>query len=135
MGRGRSRSGLLRHLRTVCVAAVAATVALAAPLAAASITADGAGCTLADAIRAANTDAGVGGSSCSAGSGADTIVLDYDAVLDAADAVASGSSDLLGGIAALPDVASDVTIAAGLGTTIARDPALACGEPPRAPSG
>ena len=43
-----------------------------APVLAATINVDGTNCTLADAIRSANTDAAVGG--CTKGSGADTLV-------------------------------------------------------------
>jgi hypothetical protein len=43
-----------------------------------TIVSDGVNCTLSDAITAANTDATVGGSSCSAGSGDDTIQITAD---------------------------------------------------------
>lgn len=56
---------------------------------------DGTACTLADAITAANTDTAKGG--CPAGSGADTITLQADAVL----------------AAALPAITSAVTIEGG----------------------
>ena len=88
----------------------------------ATIHADGTTCTLADAIVAANTDAATGG--CPKGDlGMDTIVLDADVTLTAID----GSSTLHVGLAAgLPDVTDDLTIAAGLGSVIQRDPTFTC---------
>ena len=62
----------------------------------------GAKCSLADAIRAANTDAAAGG--CPAGSGADSITLTADITLDAP----------------LPRIASDMTFVGG-GFTISGD--------------
>lgn len=89
---------------------------------AATITADGTTCTLADAIVAANTDTATGG--CPAGDlGADTIVLDADVTLIAAD---PGSSVYDGVGAGLPDVTDDLTITAGLGSVIQRDPNFTC---------
>ena len=66
--------------RFVSVCASIALFALAAPIFAADIAID-AGCTLADAIAAANTDAAVGG--CQAGDGADVITLSADITLEA----------------------------------------------------
>ena len=84
------------------------------------ITVDGV-CTLADAIRSANTDSDVG--SCSGASGADTIVLDVDTVISSA-AIDSTVED--GTPGALPDVTSEMTIQAGTSVLIARDAALGC---------
>ncbi|MEO1368420.1 MAG: hypothetical protein AAFX50_14700 [Acidobacteriota bacterium] len=89
---------------------------------AATITADGTTCTLADAIVAANTDAATGG--CPQGdAGADTVVLDADVTLTAADL---GSTVRNGVGAGLPDVTDDLTITAGLGSVIRRDPKFTC---------
>lgn len=92
-----------------------------------TIVVDGAVCTLADAIRAANDGTTVGG--CTGTAGIDALQLDADVVLTAADTV---DSSLLGGAhAALPDVTSAVVLAAGAGTTIERDETLGCdGEDP-----
>ena len=89
---------------------------------AATINADGTTCTLPDAIVAANTDTATGG--CPQGdTGADTIVLDADVTLTAVDAT-STLHDGLG--AGLPDVTDDLTLAAGLGNVIQRDPTFTC---------
>ncbi|MEM1181813.1 MAG: hypothetical protein AAGM22_25940, partial [Acidobacteriota bacterium] len=96
---------------------------LATPSAeAATISADGVTCTLANAIVAANTDTATGG--CPAGdTGADTIVLDADVTLSAVD----GTSTVNEGLAAgLPDVTDELTISAGLGSVIARDATFSC---------
>lgn len=63
--------------------AVAVTAALGLPLAAqaATITADGSTCTLADAVTSANTDTATGG--CAKGNGDDTIQLSADITLSA----------------------------------------------------
>ena len=89
---------------------------------AATITADGTTCTLADAIVAANTDTATGG--CPAGdTGADLIVLDADVTLTAVD----GSSTVHDGLAAgLPDVVDDLVIRAGSGSVIQREPTFTC---------
>ncbi len=73
------------------------------PLSTATITVSG-GCTLADAITAANTDTATG--ACAAGAGADTIELTEDVTL----------------MSVLPVVTDDVTIE-GNDATIGRDPA------------
>ncbi|MEM6454550.1 MAG: choice-of-anchor Q domain-containing protein [Acidobacteriota bacterium] len=89
---------------------------------AATITVDGVTCTLGDAIVAANTDAAVGG--CPAGdAGHDTIVLDADVTLAAAD---PRSTLFTGSPSGLPDVTDDLTITAGVADLIQRDPAFAC---------
>ena len=104
----------LQRRWAVSLAAVALALALgAAPSAAATITVGG-GCTLADAIVAANTDAATGG--CSAGSEADTITLPPGSTHTF---VTSG--DQTYGPTALPPITSPVTIA-GNGSTIRRDP-------------
>jgi hypothetical protein len=68
---------------------------------AAIIHADGATCTLVQAVHAANGDAPAGG--CAAGSGADTIVLGYDVILTAVDNDTEGPNGL-------PSVTSMITI-------------------------
>ena len=70
-------------------------------------------CTLVDAITAANTDTATGG--CSAGSGADTIVLPAGST----HTLTSVNNDTYGPTG-LPVISSVITIA-GLGSTIARD--------------
>jgi hypothetical protein len=117
---------VLRQI-VVALALVAAQAAVVPRSAAgATINADGASCTLADAIRSANADAAPGGSGCASGLGDDLIVLDADEAITLAEAVAAGASAILGGIAGLPDVTSTITIQAGLGDTIERDPAYGC---------
>ncbi len=92
------------------------------PAEAATIVADGTGCTLADAIVAANTNSPTGG--CPAGDDTDdTIVLDADVVLTA---VEPSSTFVSGGASGLPDVDGDLTITAGLGSVIQRDPSFTC---------
>ena len=93
-----------------------------AVLSAGTITVDGV-CTLTDAILSANADADVG--SCVGASGPDTLVLDVDVLLSAADAV--NSTLARGSFAGLPDVTTELTIEAGAGSVIERDPNLACG--------
>jgi hypothetical protein len=88
-----------------------------------TITADGVGCTLADAILSANTGTTFGG--CTGGSPEhDVIILDYDVVLSAADTVSSTSQR--GVYAGLPEITSVMTIQAGLGSVIERDDSLGC---------
>ncbi|WP_158608391.1 beta strand repeat-containing protein [Stagnimonas aquatica] len=77
------------------------SIALAAPVQAATITVNGSSCTLPDAITAANNDAATGG--CAAGSGTDTLVL-----------TTNGSYTLTG---QLPNITSTITIE-GNGSTI-----------------
>ena len=64
---------------TVCITLLALLSLVAVPSAHASDIVVDAGCTLADAIKAANTDAAAGG--CPAGNGADTISLSADITL------------------------------------------------------
>jgi len=87
-----------------------------APTFAATIEVDGTSCTLVDAITAANNDGPVGG--CTAGSGADTIVLPANSIhtLTAVNNTADSSPN------GLPPIVSTITIA-GNGSTITRDPA------------
>ena len=69
----RTRRALVRQWQR-SLSAIALLLALGqAPALAATIDVDGTNCTLADAIRSANTNTAVGG--CTKGSGADTIVL------------------------------------------------------------
>ncbi|MEM1180891.1 MAG: SdrD B-like domain-containing protein [Acidobacteriota bacterium] len=95
---------------------------LAAPTVAATLFVDGVICTLTDAIVAANTDTAAGG--CPAGDpGHDTLILDADVTLSAVD----GSSTPHGGVrSGLPDVTDDLTVVAGLGSVIRRDPIFTC---------
>ncbi|MCG8461630.1 MAG: hypothetical protein MI919_35560, partial [Holophagales bacterium] len=101
---------------------LASFLLVALPIRAATLHVDGTTCSLADAIVAANTDTPTGG--CPQGdSGADTLVLDADLTLSAADP----TSTLHGGVrAGLPDITDDLTIAAGLGSVIRRDPTFTC---------
>ncbi len=82
----------------------------------------GGGCTLGDAIEAANADSTVGGC-VSTLPGRDVLLLGADVVLTAADTARSTLID--GAYAGLPDVTSDITIV-GNENTIARDGSLAC---------
>lgn len=72
----------------------------------------GAGCTLSQAITAANTDAQI--AMCAAGSGADTINLPANSIIElsAIDPLSDGSSGL-------PSITSDITIQ-GQGSTLTR---------------
>ena len=81
------------------------------------------GCTLPDAITAANNDAPAGG--CPAGSGADVIQLTGDVVLTSVDNNEVGDNGL-------PVVTTDITIVGG-GSTIERDAAAPDGDPPARP--
>ena len=85
---------------------------LVQPVYASNITVDGI-CTLPDAIQSANTDSPVG--SCSAGSGADVIILDIDTLLTT---VFVSSATLDYSQAGLPDITSEMTIQAGTADTI-----------------
>lgn len=80
---------------------------------AAGITADGTTCTLANAIKSANTDSAVGG--CAAGAGDDLITLTADVALTAPFGIVNGEDT------GLPAITTTLTIA-GNGHTIARDP-------------
>jgi hypothetical protein len=104
----------VRGFLVVTVLALSVVVA-PAPAAAASITV-GNGCTLADAITAANTDTATGG--CAAGSGDDTIVLEAGATYTLT-AVADINGFL--GPSGLPAITTTMTIQ-GNGATIQRDP-------------
>lgn len=85
---------------------------------------DGTVCALGDAIEAANADLTTVGGCVDASAGPDTIVLDVDGVLAAADTVRS--TEVFGAFAGLPDVTSAITIRAGTASTIARDPSFDC---------
>ncbi|MBP9899301.1 MAG: DUF11 domain-containing protein [Gemmatimonadales bacterium] len=87
----------------------------------ASIAVDGTTCKLGDAILSANGDTAVGG--CTAGAGADTLVLGADVVL-----AAGVTAAVEGGPSGLPEVASAITIQAGGGSTVERTSALPCGS-------
>ena len=86
---------------------------------AAVIAVDGTTCSLGNAILSANGDAAVGG--CTAGAGADTLVLGADVVLTAPVTAA-----VEGGPSGLPAIASAVAIQAGAGSIVERSNALAC---------
>ncbi len=91
-----------RHLPLACVVAALAVVPRA-PAVSATITI-GAGCTLTDAIKAANDNLASG--SCPAGAGADVIQLAGDVTLTVVDNVTDGPN-------ALPSITSDITIEGG----------------------
>ncbi len=88
---------------------------------AAVIAVDGTTCTLANAILSANDDTAVGG--CTAGAGADTLILGADVVLSV-----PMTSPVEGGPSGLPEIASWMTIAAGGGAVVERSSALPCGQ-------
>ena len=81
-------------------------------------------CTLADAIAAANADETTVGGCVDAAPGPDTLRIDVPVVLTSADV--TRSSELEGARAGLPDVTSEITVAAGAASTIERDPAFDC---------
>ncbi|MBZ0112049.1 MAG: hypothetical protein K8J08_06290, partial [Thermoanaerobaculia bacterium] len=81
-------------------------------------------CTLGDAIEAANTDETTVGGCVDASPGSDTIYLDVDVVLAAADT--ARSSNFQGAHAGLPDVTSTIFVLPGLGDTIERDASFDC---------
>lgn len=84
---------------------------------------DGVTCTLSEAIRSANEATGIGG--CKAGvAGQDVLILNTDVTLSAADT--THSSQLSGTFAGLPDITSQISIQAGTGNLIQRDPAFTC---------
>jgi len=112
------------NIRTTSLLALALIVTPFTAVAA-TITVDQSSCTLSDAMLAANTDLAVGG--CTAGAGADTLVLNADITLSTADTVNSTVVD--GAYAGLPDVTSDITIEAGTANLIERDSALGCTDP------
>ena len=95
------------------------------PASAANITVDGTNCSLSDAIVSANTDSAQSG--CVAGSGADTLILDADVNLSASDT--TGSTQIAGTYAGLPDVISAITIRAGSGSVIRRSNGNICTVP------
>ena len=102
---------MARALRPPLPALLALLLATSAPTAnGATLVADGARCSLADAIVAANTDRAAGG--CTAGSGPDTVRVATDVTLSAADNAQFGPTGL-------PVVSSDMRIE-GAGRTISR---------------
>jgi hypothetical protein len=111
----RARRRLGRKFAAALVGAALLFASVQIPAAhAATITVDGTKCTLADAIRAANTDSIVG--RCRAGSGADVLVLRKNVTLTAAVGTYYNSPTCL------PLVTSQITIQ-GNNHTIRRDPA------------
>jgi hypothetical protein len=95
------------------VALAALLMSLPRPALAPTIMVDNAHCTLVDAVTAANTDAATGG--CSAGSGADTIILNADVTLTSPDSHAYSRDN------GLPLVESEITLL-GRDFAIERDP-------------
>jgi hypothetical protein len=87
-----------------------------------TMTVDGVGCTLHDAILAANTATTVGG--CTGSPGLEVLSLEADIVLAAQDA--THSTRVGGAFAALPEVTSSIVLVAGAGSVVARAPALGC---------
>ena len=124
----RSAPELARRRFPGFLALVAGMLLMPAALSAGTITVDGA-CTLTDAILSANSDSDVG--SCSGAIGPDTLVLDVDVLLVAADTV--NSTLARGSFAGLPEVTTELTIEAGLASTVERDSTLPC--PAAAPDG
>ena len=108
----------MRRLLVGVVAVVAAAVA--ANVATAGTITVGPGCTLADAITAANTDAATGG--CAAGSGDDAIVLAPGGVY-----TLTAVADTVDGPNGLPTVTSPITVL-GNGATIERSAATGTPE-------
>jgi len=110
-----SRNRFLSILTRLTLVLVLLTVALGiapVPVAWASTINVGSGCTLVDAITAANDDAATGG--CSAGNGADTIVLESGATY-----TLSAVNNPQYGPNGLPSITSEITIQ-GNGATITR---------------
>jgi hypothetical protein len=87
----------------------------------------GGACALGDAIEAANTDTTTVGGCVDAESGPDVLVLDADATLTTADT--GRSTQLQGAYAGLPDVTSEIVLAAGTGSVVERAPAATCAAP------
>ncbi len=110
---GRQPSDFPDHRARLCGPLLLVAVLLfPPPMWAATITVDtGTGCTLVDAVTAANTDTATG--SCPAGSGADTIELTADVTLTVIDNLGAGGNN------GLPVVASDITVD-GSGYTVNR---------------
>ncbi|MEM7052323.1 MAG: FG-GAP-like repeat-containing protein [Acidobacteriota bacterium] len=79
-------------------------------------------CTLSDAILSANSNSDVG--ACTGSGGVETLVLDSPVTLTVADTV--NSSAFSGDFAGLPDVTSELVIAAGTASLIERDSGLGC---------
>ena len=113
------RQTLLRILLLACVTALLAWSVFAPMARAAEINVTGA-CTLVDAINAANTDVAKGG--CTAGNGADVLVLDSNATYSLSAIDNSFGGD---GSNGLPPITSPVIID-GNGATIARDLSFGC---------
>lgn len=84
-------------------------------------------CTLGDAIEAANLDQTTVGGCFDSASGPNTIVLDIDTTLTAADTVRS--TLVAGAFAGLPDITSVITLRAGQANRIERSSALTCDAP------
>ncbi len=113
---------IIRSVRLALFTALG-LAAVAAPAAAATITADGTTCTLANAILAANTNSDTGGCTGAGGWGADIIILDADVTLAAYTTASAEFDDTWAG---LPEISTDMTIEAGKGSVIQRDPSYGC---------
>ena len=107
-----------RIARMVCIPVLLGGFAADAGQAAV-IAVDGTTCNLANAILSANGDAAVGG--CTAGTGADTLVLGADVVL-----TAPVTASVEGGPSGLPAISSEIAITAGAGSVVERSSALGC---------
>lgn len=86
---------------------------------AAVIAVDGTTCSLGNAILSANTDSAIGG--CTAGAGADTIVLDADVYL-----TTPMTPSVEGGPSGLPAITSKISISAGASARIERGIPSSC---------
>lgn len=109
----RTRRFLKARLKTTLAGAALLLALSNTPVYAATINVDGTSCTLVDAITAANTDTAVGG--CSAGSGADTIVLQPGSTH-----TLTSVNNTTYGPNGLPVIDSEITIQ-GNGATVERD--------------
>ncbi|MCB1035859.1 MAG: hypothetical protein KDD47_18710, partial [Acidobacteria bacterium] len=110
------------HSFSKCQRAVVLFVLLAAGsvrFASAAVIPVGSGCTLAQAITAANTDSACGGAT---GNGADTLVLSGDVSLLSVDNLTDGPNGL-------PSITSEILIEGG-GAVIERSSTLACPQTP-----
>lgn len=104
--------------RALCALLVPGLLA-ASGVQAAVIAVDGTTCNLGNAILSANGDTSIGG--CSAGVGADTLVLGANIVLTTAL-----TADVEGGPSGLPAISSAISIEAGAGSIVERSNALTC---------
>ncbi len=108
-----------RRQRFVLCGLSAIALVASSPTRAAVIAVDGTTCGLGNAILSANGDAAVGG--CTAGAGADTLMLGVNVVL-----TAPLTASVEGGPSGLPAISSKILIAAGAGSVVERSSAMAC---------